>query len=421
MAEEEDITGDELRAEGGLAPMLGFLRAGCNPLFEDPDCEGWDGGRAGGVPVWLDREHVPAAGDMLCRTCTEPLAFLLQIYCPLESPESAYHRCLYLFCCRKASCVNSGSFKCLRVQCPKEAWPMQPAGPLPPLCAVCGCNGPNACARCKSVHYCSKLHQKAHWGAHKLTCGAEAAAAAAEGGEADPTIFNTAVFPEHDMVVEPEEIGDEVRQGNESKEILDEAMKPDVGPDEEDEDEDLTQNDYDKAIGAPSADPVYVRFLARVRRGGADQVLRYIQPRDGGEASPAPAPAPLPVFTGSPIDQARVPHCEHCGAHRQFEFQVMPQLLFYLSVDKQTSIVSPAGEQTTQRTVATFHNPSNEDIDWNSLDVYTCSASCGGSRGAADTVSAPEPCYKEEFVYSQQQISQVRISNTVGSSTAGVK
>lgn len=130
------------------------------------------------------------------------------------------------------------------------------------------CRGPNSCSRCKSIHYCSKNHQKSHWTVHKQECNGGVPADAMKGSVEDKSvepIATTAVFPgwpyywtwapwskslhltahvcfalhslyivsslflptlttEYDLVVEPEEIGDEIIQGDESKEILEEAM-----------------------------------------------------------------------------------------------------------------------------------------------------------------------------------------------------
>jgi hypothetical protein len=92
---------------------------------------------------------------------------LFKIYCPLDSPESAFHRCLYLFGCRKSECLRNGrsqqhfssphlsidSILCLRSQLPQvnEFYPLNPTesevdyvnmyvtySDGTPLCAVCG-------------------------------------------------------------------------------------------------------------------------------------------------------------------------------------------------------------------------------------------------------------------------------------------
>ena len=43
------------------------------------------------------------------------------------------------------------------------------------------------------------------------------------------------------------------------------------------------------------------------------------------------------------VDSQNVPKCESCGGERQFEFQIMPQLLHYLNVDDLTLL----GSQST--------------------------------------------------------------------------
>jgi hypothetical protein len=105
-----------------------------------------------------------------------------QIYCPLDEPSSAFHRCLYLFCCHQNQCIQNGrsyppplhppinllsrsisslsisslslclsSLLCLRSQLPKENdfysldptqslsdTPLTVASADVPLCLVCG-------------------------------------------------------------------------------------------------------------------------------------------------------------------------------------------------------------------------------------------------------------------------------------------
>ena len=106
---------------------------------------------------------LPSSGVVQLKSCIIQYVYrepYYQIYCPLDSPMSAYHRCLYLFICRKASCVNKGryvhsflywllfvlmnnlfvtSIKCLRVQCSNSDWPRSAAlSVYPKLCVLCG-------------------------------------------------------------------------------------------------------------------------------------------------------------------------------------------------------------------------------------------------------------------------------------------
>ncbi|KAJ2442223.1 Programmed cell death protein 2 [Coemansia sp. RSA 2440] len=55
--------------------------------------------------------------------------------------------------------------------------------------------------------------------------------------------------------------------------------------------------------------------------------------------------------TGAPTN---VPACEACGTDRQFEFQIMPQMLNYLNLD----------------------STDPHSIDWGTLLVFTCPVSC---------------------------------------------
>ena len=60
--------------------------------------------KVGGKPAWLDSSHLPVPEELVCRRCSKPLIFLLQVYAPIDHLTHCYHRTLYLFCCREASC-----------------------------------------------------------------------------------------------------------------------------------------------------------------------------------------------------------------------------------------------------------------------------------------------------------------------------
>ncbi|CAM9427978.1 unnamed protein product, partial [Choristocarpus tenellus] len=51
--------------------------------------------------VWLNPRDLPVPEDIQCGKCSHPMSFLIQLYCPLDEEESAFHRCLYVFCCPK--------------------------------------------------------------------------------------------------------------------------------------------------------------------------------------------------------------------------------------------------------------------------------------------------------------------------------
>lgn len=128
---------------------------------------------------------------------------------------------------------------------------------------------------------------------------------------------------------------------------------------------DVTQRELNDAIGASqNQDKHYIRFLTRVELA-KDQVLRYSRWNDSNV---------LWVHSKDTLASESVPPCSHCGAARKFEFQVLPQLLFYLHVDNASSL----------------SDISAKSCDWGTLAVYTCTNSC-----------AREGQHAEEFLHYQ--------------------
>ena len=119
-------------------------------------------GVVGGQPCWLNPSKPLTYRDIVCNVCEEPMIHLLHLYCPLDDPEHAFHRTLYVYCCKKSSCVVKGSVKCFRYQLSRsnpyfpyeskdgkiidenmhldtDARAAHPYyGRIPKLCAVCG-------------------------------------------------------------------------------------------------------------------------------------------------------------------------------------------------------------------------------------------------------------------------------------------
>lgn len=166
---------------------LGFVRrvqgAGDVPrLHADPDWSRWDGGKVGGRPSWLvPGETLPAVGRLQCSACQSPLTLLLQIYCPLDDEPDAFHRSLYIFCCREAGCSKQGDGQVLRAQLPQvNAFYSAESGAtqrdtsvdVRKLCVLCGQRASLTCSACHVAQYCCKAHQKDHWsaGGHKTDC-----------------------------------------------------------------------------------------------------------------------------------------------------------------------------------------------------------------------------------------------------------
>jgi pre-rRNA-processing protein TSR4 len=127
----------------------------------------------------------------------------------------------------------------------------------------------------------------------------------------------------------------------------------------------VNQKELNDAIGYQGdQDKDYIRFLTRVALA-KDQILRYARWQDN---------CILWEHSKEQLSKKDVPNCLHCGAPRQFEFQILPQLIFYLQVDTKASI----------------SKIQDKSCEWGTLVIYTCSQSCDLQGD-----------YVEEFCYRQ--------------------
>ncbi len=384
---------------------LGFLVKGReNMMFNDGNWSLWDGGIVGGKPSWLDPVNLPSPNTMQCQFCHDPMIFLLQIYCPLDDNPQAFHRSLYIFCCTKSSCFSKGAIKCYRCQLPRinHYYAATATDPLPNinrnsnLCALCGCSATNSCSKCKVTYYCSKLHQKLNWKDHKLDCDASINDKTIISPDLPRTRSQVGLYPEYDIDVDSEELDDytldKIDKMVVEANIWDDAMVKEV--DNEDADKDLTQKDYNQSLGNTSkVDAVYDKFIDRIRRGGNDQVLRYCRWKKESR-----------LFISS-VEKRKTNCnflCQICGAPKEIEFQVLPQLLYFLNVDAKTKVpsnlecaVAPPTAPPTKEEF--FKNNKGEDIDFGTIDIYTCTNSCS-------QVACVYSSYIEESVYIQSPV-----------------
>nr|XP_043621654.1 programmed cell death protein 2 [Erigeron canadensis] len=366
--DEDDDDEDEEEDEQEQPPVtLGFV--------EKPEHE-WSlfrqlfPSKAGGTPAWLDPINLPLGDSCLCEICGEPLRFLLQAYAPLTDKDSAFHRTLFVFMCPSMSCLRqdqheqwkhhpekrSRSIKVFRCQlprnnqfysseAPKYNGTDKPLGAAAPLCGWCGTwKGDKVCGNCKKARYCSKRHQAIHWSsAHKSVCRSidltlpSSNSVSTNSSEDLPKAASNVTWPEYEIVNE----------------------------DESDFDMEISKSDaYGKALPTQNEDEGDAKSWAYFRKRTArapDQVLRY---------SRYETAKPLwPMLSGRPSN-VDIPKCTSCGGHRVFEFQILPQLLYYFDVK----------------------NDSNS-LDWATIVVYTCEASCNGGLA-----------YKEEFAWVQHPV-----------------
>ncbi|MED6231710.1 hypothetical protein ATANTOWER_005409 [Ataeniobius toweri] len=333
--------------------------------------------KVGGKPAWLSQTGLPSQFDLECEKCGLPMVFLLQVYAPISGQDRSFHRTLFLFCCRTPECYSHNDSRCMKVfrsQLPRknEFYSYDPPPDDEPqsvseedhnvlsisgvkLCWVCGCPGNKACSRCHTVTYCGRHHQTVHWKhSHKKECLST---------EAPTVAASPLLFPESELVTEPEEEGKEWEDGEDAESKgggeQGSVQRSTDGPSSADT---LAEADLEEmALHETEDNKVFQRFKKKIA-SEPHQVIRYS--RRG---------CPLWVSSNHVPSEEEIPSCT-CGAERTFELQVMPQLLNSLCVDS-----------------------TGASIDWGTVVVYTCSVSCNhGNQYCSEFI------WKQDFSSDQQ-------------------
>eukprot|EP01147_Barroeca_monosierra_P009111 gene9111-1413_t len=335
--------------------------------------------KVGGRPAWLDFDRLPTEEQLTC-TCGSKLRFLLQVYSgELYEGVHNYHRSVFVFICPNvAKCNNPGRhggfdsvlrftfallpyivFNDVQYFHAEYAFDEDdvPQFKTTPTCmSYCmyfSANGDlqipivddSACAKCHQRFYCSRDHQRWHWQrGHKDECFLGGNSSAVDIVSLQYAEF---LFPEHLIILEPCE---ESQSGDNEED------------DSDDGEDDLDGNDVSEIYssedghfqvpgickGSSDLDPL-VRSFKQALNDAPDQVLRY---KRGG----------TPVWIGPRTpDQKDIPPCLHCGSAREFEFQILPQILPILEVP-------------------------TEEADFGVLAVYSCRNSCLVSKCAEEVI-----------------------------------
>ncbi|KAJ3014875.1 Programmed cell death protein 2 [Thoreauomyces humboldtii] len=336
--------------------------------------------KIGGKPIWLNKETALTADRVTCGVCEKPMVLLLQFYTPEDEPAEAFHRVIYLFCCRNGTCHRMrwrDCFKAIRSQLPEvnncyDAETGDEIGEAAHLCDVCGLAGPKQCGRCHSARYCSREHQVNHWshGGHKAACSGSTIAPSTSIITTPPTLppmhpSHRTIFAEFELVSEDEPpsatpataaLQDEDAL---SATLSSTQISPSTVAEDPDEDMEETEVDVDKA---------FLRFQKRVLRE-PEQVVRYARVAYDGQDQQQDEELLWVSDAGRP-EATDVPACPLCEGPRTFEFQAMPQLLNHLDVDHSTA----------------------DALDWGTVVVYSCAANCHPGDGRP---------YVEELVWRQ--------------------
>ncbi|KAG6473820.1 hypothetical protein ZIOFF_067738 [Zingiber officinale] len=261
------------------------------------------------------------------------------IYAPISDKESTFHRMLYVFLCPSMICLLQNQYeqwkhreedprrsvKVFRCQLPRfnafySSEPPRRDGNDKPLivgaalCSWCGTwKGEKVCSSCKRAPYCSKKHQARHWkSGHKIQCHQII-------GSEDISCETSSLVPKH-----------------------------------------VTDDTYQFLLDKFEADDnkkSWASFQERISKCPS-QVLRYSRDLMVN---------PLwPLSIGRP-SLVNIPKCKYCNGSLCYEFQIMPQLLYYLGVKN-----------------------DSDSLDWGVIVIYTCLASCESNVR-----------YKEEFTWVQ--------------------
>ncbi|KAM7536849.1 hypothetical protein Aperf_G00000085987 [Anoplocephala perfoliata] len=331
--------------------------------------------KVGGRPAWLALNQMP--NNLQCPNCQKTMVFLLQLYSPIERREDCFHRMLFVFMCKNGNCFQSSAgnnmcpFRVFRSQLPRKN-PFYSADPptdsedlsqeavldilrsgntastglVVNLCPVCGCPGTKCCFNCKKAYYCCKEHQVIHWKQrHKASCPNYDYLE-------EMFLSNSFLLPEFLLT---SEIFD-----NDTTVLSDDTDDDsDFEPDQSDEAEEF------KKLGEISrketrAERYFNRFKEILKRE-PDQVVRFDR---GG----------VPLWATSTCIEP--PNCSKCGGKRIFEFQITPQILLHLNLDK-------VGEASP---------------DFASVYIFTCENSCPLAVSSGESGGSSVQNYVEEFV-----------------------
>ena len=317
-------------------------------MFSLGDWRDWDGGLVGGTPSWLAPCSEACSKEMLiCRECGSRKSLLLQIYAPTDDCDSSFHRAIYMFRCCSKKAHEKSRVSVYRCQLPKSNsyYPLIP-----------------------SEHVAAS--EELDGGCPQRFADADA--------EHSPALGEK-IFPEFDIVIEEEDASALENDSDSDDEDGDDCTDANNGA--EKSDESLTQADLDKLASGGNAivasllekDAVFMSFQKRIA-AYPDQCMRYDR---GG--------TPLWVSRKGALEAPEVPKCSRCGETKTFEFQILPQLLYYLRQDDDGDITPSknGGEDASGKT-------ADDAMDWGTIAVYTCPSSC-----------SPPALYEEEFAWVQ--------------------
>lgn len=332
------------------------------------------------------------------------------------------------------------------------------------LCTVCGCKAGGRCPK-QNLWFCGREHQKEHLKhGNKRSNGIGNKGDKAKLLPSVYTETELVVEDEPSVKKTTEDDEERLRQEMDKVAMFsssDEDKKKDdaksSGDDDEELDENLEQtdlNDMTGAAGTGTSDTATLEFYSRIGRGNGDvkdQCLRYCRWKEGdnddGDADSDSDENndvdPLWVSSRDVLSKDAILPCQYCGAPRKFELQLMPQMLSYLfggrsddklkdaaaseevraallaasNIAEQAKQEGREGElpadfkkrhdeavQRVRNTLllgGTGAKQGGDGMDWGTIAVYTCTASCGDGKVVDENKFG---AYREEFAWRQQSL-----------------
>ncbi|CEP08194.1 hypothetical protein [Parasitella parasitica] len=351
--------------------------------------------KSGGRPAWLNPEHILTAADVTCGNCEQPMNLLLQLYTPEDQPAEAFHRTVYVFCCKKGGCVKldwTKSFKVYRSQLPRENPYYAPPVDLddenenenikaveqftaksfkaPTKCVICGLGGSKFCGGCGLTAYCCREHQTLDWDKcrHKEFCNKTLKT---DEQETVDNLRSSHIFLEKEIVSEPEG-----KDKDEEEEESQAAFFKENNPGEQSDSKALVlAGDEHEEDTEVAVDDVFLQFQLKIQQN-PDQVMRY----DRVEYN---MPEREPLWVQANYKPESIPECDRCHAPRTFEFQILSTLLNFIGIG---------------------HVAVNS-LDWGSLFVYTCKENCTLGKD----FFAQEVLWKQDFSQDGMQLGRKKM------------
>ncbi|KAI7905781.1 programmed cell death protein 2 [Cokeromyces recurvatus] len=363
------------------ACQLGYIEDPETPLTADTFPS-----KTGGKPAWLNPEYILSAEHVTCGNCEQPMPLLLQMYTPEDHPDDAFHRTVYVFCCKKGSCVKQDwtkSFRVFRSQLPRDnPYYPQPVESdnedddihhftpktfkAPTECVICGIGGSKFCGKCGKAAYCSREHQMQDWNMcrHKEFCN-KPTLTKEEQATVDQ-LRAARIFIEKEIVSEPEG-----KDKDEEEEEEQAAFFKENNPEERSDSKALVLagDEAEEETEVP-VDDVFLSFQLKIQQN-PDQVIRY----DRVEYDMPPRE---PLWVQENYKPESIPNCERCKGPRTFEFQILSTLLNYIGVN----------------------HVAVDSLDWGSLFIYSCKENCTLGNG----VYAEEVLWKQDFSQDGMQV-----------------